>query len=137
MVTGGVTDGRTLDLEGQPHAASALQRVAGIFLDYEKLLSLGLPGLHSLIDEKEKQHPENDANFYEGIRMSLRTVEKVLLWYAGQARELAGREENPSRRADLEEMERICRKLVHEKPETFREAIQLVILYTLLDGARE
>ena len=34
-------------------------------------------------------------------------------------------------------MERICRKLVHEKPETFREAIQLVILYTLLDGARE
>ena len=54
MVTGGVTDGRTLDLEGQPHAASALQRVAGIFLDYEKLLSLGLPGLHRLVDEKKE-----------------------------------------------------------------------------------
>lgn len=138
MVTGGVTDGRTLDLEGQPHAASALQRVAGIFLDYEKLLSLGLPGLHRLVDEKEKKHPENDPDFYEGIRMSLRTVEKVLLWYAGQAHELAEMDgTDPVRIEELKEMERICRKLVEKKPETFREAIQLVIIYTLLDGARE
>ncbi|MCQ5126508.1 pyruvate formate lyase family protein [Blautia producta] len=34
-------------------------------------------------------------------------------------------------------MERICRKLVTEKPDSFREAIQLVIIYTMIDGARE
>ena len=70
--------------------------------------------------------------------MSLRTVEKVLLWYAGQAHGLAKMDgTDPVRIEELKEMERICRKLVEKKPETFREAIQLVIIYTLLDGARE
>lgn len=137
MVTGGVTDGTVLDLEGQPHAASALQRVAGIFLDYEKLLSLGIPGLLTLIDEKQNEHPENDPNFYEGMRMALGTVQKTLLWYADQAAELLKEEQNKERKSDLKEIERICCKLVSEKPETFREAIQLVIIYSLLDGARE
>ena len=137
MVTGGVTDGTVLDLEGQPHAASALQRVAGIFLDYEKLLLYGIPGLLTLIDEKQKEHPENDPNFYEGMKMSLGTVQKTLWWYADQAAELLKEEQNEERISDLKEMERICRKLVSEKPETFREAIQLVIIYSLLDGARE
>ena len=137
MVTGGVTDGTVLDLEGQPHGASALQRVAGIFLDYEKLLDNAIPGLLALVDEKQKEHPENDPNFYEGVRMALGTVSKTLLWYADQAAELFKAEQNEERKNDLLEMERICRKLVVEKPETFREAIQLVIIYSLLDGARE
>ena len=136
MVTGGVTDGTYLDLEGQPHAASALQRVAGIFLDYEKLLNYGIPGLYKLIDQKQAEHPENDPNFYEGMRMELGTVSKTLLWYADRAKAQA-KNAGEERKTELLEMERICRKLVVEKPETFREAIQLVIIYTLLDGARE
>lgn len=47
------------------------------------------------------------------------------------------KEEKAERKKDLREMERICRKLVREKPETFWEAIQLVIIYTIIDGARE
>ena len=34
-------------------------------------------------------------------------------------------------------MAAICRKLVTDRPETFREAIQLVLIYAIMDGARE
>lgn len=137
IVTGGVSDDTVLDLEGQPHAASALQRVAGIFLDYEKLLDYGLSGLYHLTEEKQKEHPENDPNFYEGIRISLKTIMRTLEWYADEAAKLYRKETEEQRKTDLKEMERICRKLITEKPESFREAIQLVIIYTLMDGARE
>lgn len=137
MITGGVTDGMVLDLANFPHAATALQRVAGIFLDYHKLLDYGLQGLYELTQKKQAEHPENDPNFYEGMRMALKTIMKTLLWYADQAAESYRKEKDEQRKKDLAEMERICRKLVHEKPETFREAIQLVIIYTLIDGARE
>ena len=137
LVTGGVSDGMVLDLANFPHAATALQRVAGIFLDYHKLLDYGLPGLYQLIEEKEKEHPENDPNFYEGMKMALKTIMKTLEWYADQAAGLYEKETDEKRKLDLKEMERICRKLVIKKPETFREAIQLVIIYTMIDGARE
>lgn len=137
MVTGGVTDGKVLDLAGFPHAATALQRVAGIFLDYHKLLGNGIPGLLKMIDEKQSKYPDNDPNFYEGMRMALGTVSKTLLWYADQAALLAKEETNEVRRKDLLEMERINRKLTISRPETFREAIQLVIIYNMIDGARE
>lgn len=137
MITGGVADGNVLDLANFPHAATALQRVAGIFLDYHKLLDYGLTGLYQLINEKQAEHPENDPNFYEGMRMALKTVMKTLEWYADQAAGLYAAEADEQRKKDLKEMERICRKLVKEKPESFREAIQLVIIYSLIDGARE
>ncbi|MCC8027861.1 MAG: hypothetical protein LIP16_21465 [Clostridium sp.] len=137
MVTGGVSEGGSLDLENQPHGATALQRVAGIFLDYEKLLDYGLSGLYKLTEEKQKEHPDNDPNFYEGIRMELKTIMRTLTWYADRAAGLCRTETDKQRKNDFEEMERICRKLTTERPESFREAIQLVIIYTLMDGARE
>lgn len=137
LVTGGVSDGMILDLANQPHAATALQRVAGIFLDYHKLLTHGLQGLSQMIMEKQKEHPENAPNFYEGMYMAIQTVIKTLKWYADRAKEKAEVEKDELRRKDLLEMERICRKLMTERPETFREAIQLVIIYTMIDGARE
>lgn len=137
MITGGVGDGAVLDLANFPHAATALQRVAGIFLDYHKLLDYGLGGLKQLISEKQAEHLENDSNFYEGMRMAIQIVIKTLDWYAGQAAKILVKETDDKRRADLKEMERICRKLQTERPESFREAIQLVIIYNMVDGARE
>lgn len=137
MVTGGVTNGKVLDLANYPHAATALQRVAGVFLDYHKLLDYGLSGLYHLTEEREKEHPKNDPNFYEGMCMALKTIMKTLEWYANQAAALHCSETDEQRKTDLKEMERICRKLITEKPESFREAVQLVIIYTLIDGARE
>lgn len=133
LITGGVE----LPEEGQPHAGSANSRVAGVFLDYEKLLHYGLPGLVELTAQKEAEHPENEKEFYEGIRISLGTVLRTMEWYADMAAELAQKEENEFRRDELREMERICRKLMVAPPDSFREAIQLVILYTIMDGARE
>ncbi len=132
-----VTGGRP-DIPGRhPDAAGSGSRVAGVFLDYEKLLAKGLTGLLQECEEKKKEHPENDPDFYDGISISLKTICKTLEWYADHVNELAQAESDPYRKDDLAEMERICRKLTVSKPETFREAIQLVQIYTIMDGARE
>lgn len=134
LVTGSAAE---VDPVGQPHAGTANSRVAGVFLDYEKLLAYGLCGLIELTREKQTQHPENDSNFYEGIRIAVSTVIRTLGWYADEAARLAVAEENAFRADELREIERICRKLMVQRPDSFREAIQLVIIYTIMDGARE
>lgn len=134
LVTGGV---EPVKPEGKPTGAMANSRVAGVFLDYEKLLHYGLTGLIQLTKKKKEEHPENDPSFYDGICISVETVIRTLSWYADQAKELAEGEADEFRADELREMERICRKLMVHKPDTFREAVQLVIIYTLMDGARE
>ena len=123
--------------ETKPQAGFCGSRVAGIFLDYEKLLQYGLPGLIDLTREKEKTAEHKNPEFFQGIRMMLRTIMRTLLWYADQADELAEACTDRTRKLELRQMAHICRKLTVQKPSTFRDAIQLVIIYTIMDGARE
>ncbi|MGE4285974.1 MAG: trans-4-hydroxy-L-proline dehydratase [Phycisphaerae bacterium] len=45
--------------------------------------------------------------------------------YADKAAELAAAEEDPARKLELLEIERVCRKVPANKPDTFREALQM------------
>jgi pyruvate-formate lyase len=121
----------------KPTAGSCGSRVAGVFLDYEKLLSYGLPGLIDLTREKEKTAKHKNPEFFEGIRMMIRTIMRTLLWYADMAESQIASAPTKERAAELREMAHICRKLTVQKPSTFRDAIQLVMIYTIMDGARE
>jgi len=112
-------------------------RVAGIYLDYEKLMQLGIPGLLSELDVYEKGCEWKDTSFYEGARLSLQALINTFLWYASYTKELSDEEDDETRKKELLEMSRICSKLTHHRPETFREALQLTVLYTAVSGARE
>lgn len=112
-------------------------RIAGLNLDYEKLLRLGLPGLIAEVRRKRECAEYRDDALFDGIVSSLEIVPDVFLWYADRIAHAAEREKEPDRRAELTEMARICRKLSGDRPGTFREALQLVCLYSIVAGPRE
>ena len=90
-------------------------RIAGINLDYGKLLRLGLCGLEEELNRWESQNGPSD--FYTAGRQAVELVRRTLAYYEKQAKgEVA-----------------IClHRLQQHPPATLREAIQLMILYSLL-----
>ena len=90
-------------------------RIAGIHLDYRKLLTLGLPGLERELTRYEKINGASD--FYTAGKQAVELVRRTLRYYEQQAEG---------------EVAFCLRRLQREPPATLREAIQLVIVYSLL-----
>ncbi|HLO60502.1 MAG TPA: pyruvate formate lyase family protein, partial [Bacteroidales bacterium] len=111
--------------------AFTLWRMSGVQMDFEKLVRLGIPGLKKEIVEKQLTvKKESDAFYlYQSMLMALDTFCNVCEYYALQAENNPGIPENKTIALTL-------RNIQKEKPQNFREGIQLVYLYTLLDGAR-
>ncbi len=118
--------------------AFTLWRLSGIQLDYYKLVHLGIPGLRIEIIEKQKAVSINSNawNLCNAMLLALDTIGNVCLFYAEQASELAQKATDNQHKTDLIEMSRILSKLPSHKPESFREGIQLISLYTVLDRVR-
>ncbi|MCD8020421.1 MAG: glycyl radical protein [Clostridiales bacterium] len=99
--------------------------------DYEKPLHIGFNGIRaeaekalealdefSAVDTMEKK-PFLEAEIY--------TANAIILWaerHAQAAAEKAAIENDPQRKAELEEIARICRKVPANPPDTFHEAVQ-------------
>lgn len=112
-------------------------RIAGIFVDYEKLLNLGIDGLCEEIRCCKSLAEYQDPELFQGMIESFAVVSECAIWYAEQCQMDAEKEKNAARKEDLIEMARILRKIAHAKPDTFREALQLVFLYNIIAGPRE
>jgi pyruvate formate-lyase/glycerol dehydratase family glycyl radical enzyme len=63
-------------------------------------------------------------NLARAISICVGAVQTFAERYAAEARRLAAREKDPSRKAELDEIARICRKVPWEPAETFTEALQ-------------
>jgi len=114
-----------------------LWRMSGILLDYEKLVRLGIPGLRNEIMAKRETEIQDDSRkLYDAMLIALDTFGEICEFYSRQAMQKAVQTENPQEKADLTQMSVILKKLPNNKPESFREGLQLFILYTVLDGAR-
>lgn len=118
--------------------AFTLWRLSGIQLDYYKLVHFGIPGLRAEIIEKQHvAEKESDSwKLYNAMLISLDTFGDVCSFYGNQASELAKKTEDSESKTDLIEISRILLKLLSQKPESFREGIQLISLYTVLDRVR-
>ncbi|HYF76661.1 MAG TPA: pyruvate formate lyase family protein [Symbiobacteriaceae bacterium] len=122
-----------------PGIAFPLYRMTGGYLDFDKLVQLGLPGLKAEITAHRAQRGDDAeaVQLYDAMLLALDLVAEMCLWYAAQAEALAGEAAaSPERRAELQAMAQVLRKVAVSKPETFREAIQLVWLYVILAGHR-
>ncbi len=120
-------------------AAHPIYRMTGAYLDYEKLLSGGIPGMHALIDEREAKARETgesiDFELLDGFRAALDILADSLLFYAVQVRESAYAADTDSlRRKQLENIADACANVAVRKPETLLEAIELSWIYSLLSG---
>ncbi len=119
---------------GEPLPAAPLYRMAGIYIDYEKLLANGIPGLKALVAEKKKFAEENggDVELFVGMDMALDVLVKSCLAYSKEALELSKTVEDEAEVKNLEIVAKTLETIAYNKPETTREAIQLYWLYTLI-----
>ncbi|MBQ9188024.1 MAG: pyruvate formate-lyase [Clostridia bacterium] len=105
--------------------AFPLYRVVGSYLDYDKLLRLGLDGMKAEIEAYQKAAaPGSTADgLYRGCRIALDALSDVARRYAENAAALGNARLSVA-----------LNKIAHEKPDTFLEAIQLAWLYSLISG---
>ena len=94
--------------------------------DYEVLFSTGIDMLREQINLKAIQAVSSDArDFYHSCIGALDGLQ-IMIGHAADTVEQAFNQASGSRREELYEILNSCRRIAHAKPETFRDAIQLV-----------
>jgi pyruvate-formate lyase len=123
----------------KPLIANPIYRMAGVFVDYEKLLRLGIPGLKMEIFDRmgETQNSGGDYKLFEGMLMALDVFIDSCHHYEKQAIEKASQTDNPKRKSELLQLAKVLKNNAAYKPESFYEALQLSWLYTLICGSLE
>lgn len=101
--------------------AFPLYRVVGTYMDYDKLLQLGINGLKEEVVSYKDKNPDNAL--YKGMEAALDVLTEVCSAYAEEAE-----------RAGKKEMASVLNKISCSVPDTFIEAVQLSWLYSLISG---
>lgn len=119
----------SLGMEGKLNAGDA-----HLAVNYKKILREGLEGYETRVKtlraHLDLTDPENiDKNiFYKAVLIVLDAVKNFALRYSKLAAELAEKETDSKRKAELKEISRICAKVPYHPAESFREAVQSVWL---------
>lgn len=105
--------------------------VGHFVMDYEKLLRLGYQGLIAEAEQYSAALEESDSEytqkkeFYEAMLIELRAACTYINRYAALAKERSSQEENPVRKAELEQIAENCRQVAGGPAKTMWQALQL------------
>lgn len=92
--------------------------------DFPTVLHKGMSSILNDAAERESSAPDDDSRkFYEAVRLTLEGVLAYADNLAEQAREDADNETDPSRKAELENLARICKKVPAGPADTLEEAV--------------
>ncbi len=120
-------------MEGKLNAGDA-----HLAVHYQRILSDGLKGYEKRVREKKASLDLTDPDsidkyvFYNAVLTVLEAVYTFALRYSALAEELAQKESNVERKAELMEISRICAKVPYEPAGSFREAVQSVWFIQLI-----
>jgi formate C-acetyltransferase len=98
---------------------------------HARVLANGWSGLKAIAEEKLEALEESGngsgkkAVFLKSVIIALKGAQAFALRYSKLAEEIAGKEGDPRRMDELQEISRVCRAIAQRSPETFREALQL------------
>lgn len=99
--------------------------------DFAQVLSKGIKGLLTEVDAAMLSLTNlgdidqfNSYQYLKSMKLSLGSIVTFANRYAELAEKMAGSEPDPARRAELEEIARVCRKVPLHPAESFHEAIQ-------------
>ncbi|MGN1413974.1 MAG: glycyl radical protein [Anaerovoracaceae bacterium] len=99
-----------------------------ITVQYEKVLRLGISGIRKEVEEAQSRlDPDKDAEkteYLNAMKIALNSAVILAHRYGDLAKKMAEEECSEKRRAELLQIEKICRKVPEFPAETFREAIQ-------------
>ena len=99
-------------------------------IDYELLLKSGISGIVSQIDKYIQCCEKEKLDFYDAARTCLLAVVEHSNKYAEFAERLAAIEGSETRKKELYEIARICKKVPYYSAESFYEAVQSVHFVT-------
>ena len=105
--------------------------VAHFVVNYRRLLELGTTGLIREIEARRAQADEAASDFYTGAVIALRGLETYADRYAQHLCGLATREADPARRAELRQMEAVCRRVPRHPAASYHEALQSMLFLHL------
>jgi trans-4-hydroxy-L-proline dehydratase len=106
--------------------------------DYENALEHGLGGLvEHFEDLKSKTSDEDHLEFLDALITCCEGAREFAHRYAEEAGRLAGETTDAARKAELEEIARICDKVPWSAPETFHEALQALWFIHMLVMVQE
>lgn len=92
--------------------------------DFEKLFSVGIGGIGDEIATRRAETGEDKRPFYDACDIALQGFSDYVLGVAEACDQKAARDDRP----EWTELAQMCRRLSSERPETFHEAIQLMLL---------
>ncbi len=111
-----------------PFAAVVCEKILGqdshMAIDYDLVLNFGLLGIIKKIDGYLASCEDSKKSFYNCTKSVLCSVIKHSENYADHAEKLASETEDESRKSELLEIARICRKVPANPAESFYEAVQ-------------
>jgi len=95
---------------------------------YKKLVEKGVCGLLADVEQSMAKYADDQKkiDFLKSVKIEIEAYAAFIKSYADLARELMKDETDADEIARLTEIARVCDKVSYEKPDTFREALQLV-----------
>lgn len=103
-------------------------RIAGMNVDLELLVELGLIGLKNRVNDFRKQN--GPSSFYDALEISIDVIIDACKQYANEARaKLEGA--SSERRDELLKIAEVFENLTTSAPKSFREGLQLVWIYAV------
>ena len=108
--------------------------------NYQKVLELGLNGIRRQVEfyreanlaDYNRFYKKEKADFYDAVLISLEGAEILCGRYSALAAEMAAKEPDPQRKAELEEISRIVKKVPMEPADSWQEALQAVWMTQIL-----
>ena len=120
-------------MEGKLNAGDA-----HLAVNYEKILAFGLKGYEERVKDLKAKLDLTDPDsidkniFYKAVLIVIEAVHKFAQRYSKLAQELADKEKDSKRKAELLEISRICAKVPYEPATSFYEAVQSVWFIQLI-----
>lgn len=120
-------------MEGKLNAGDAHLAVS-----YEKILAFGLKGYEERVKDLKAKLDLTDPDsidkniFYKAVLIVIEAVHQFAQRYSKLAQELADKEKDSKRKAELLEISRICAKVPYEPATSFYEAVQSVWFIQLI-----
>ncbi len=126
------TLGKFVDVK-YPTIATA--RLSGMYLDYPKLIDLGIPGLKQVINEKRSKNTDQKSQtLYDAFEQSLDLLTKTIQYHIELATKESEATNNDNRQQKMATLIHALTNILTEKPKSFVEGIQLTWLYSLLSS---
>ncbi len=128
------------DWMGSPGIAFPLYRLTGANVNFKELMELGIPGLRKKIDEAKVKASSSggDEKLFEAMKLAIDVLVGVCVFYERDAEQKAKaiQASDPDKAKELLRIADTLEMITVSKPRTFREAIQLFWLYSLVGDIR-